>query len=322
MTDEIVPVNTVIVPYQVVDEKGLIEAFFRGKNQNTREAYTYDLADFTHHLGFTSMEAMTKALMSNGAGAANSLVLAYRDKLRESGARNGTINRRMGAIRSMVKLARMLGLVNWTIEVPSLKNEPYRDTRGPGESGVRRMLEVLGHDQNDARICRNRAIIHMLYDMALRRSEVVSLDVGHLDTQMSRVSVLGKKRQAREWITVPRPTLISIQSWLPHNPGHKTENAPMFVSLDHASYGQRLSARSVYNVVSGIGKRAGIGLVRPHGLRHAAITAALDKTGGDIRSVQKYARHEDPATTMIYDDNVSDAPGNIGEIVAEDKAKE
>ena len=36
---------------------------------------------------------------------------------------------------------------------------------------------------------------------------------------------------------------------------------------------------------------ADLGVVRPHGLRHASISTALDITGGDVRKVMKFSRH-------------------------------
>jgi integrase/recombinase XerC len=38
-------------------------------------------------------------------------------------------------------------------------------------------------------------------------------------------------------------------------------------------------------------------------VRHSAITAYLDASGGDVRSAQALSRHKDPRTLMIYDDN-------------------
>jgi integrase len=40
--------------------------------------------------------------------------------------------------------------------------------------------------------------------------------------------------------------------------------------------------------------------ITPHGLRHSAITIALD-AGIGLRDVQDFARHEDPKTTRRYD---------------------
>ncbi len=40
-----------------------------------------------------------------------------------------------------------------------------------------------------------------------------------------------------------------------------------------------------------------------HHIRHSAITAASDASGGNVRRVQKLSRHRQLDTLMIYDDN-------------------
>ncbi len=44
----------------------------------------------------------------------------------------------------------------------------------------------------------------------------------------------------------------------------------------------------------------------PHGLRHAAITEALDATGGNVRAVQKFSRHRDLLVLNRYDNSRQD----------------
>ena len=53
-------------------------------------------------------------------------------------------------------------------------------------------------------------------------------------------------------------------------------------------------------------------------LRHEAITRALDKTNGDVRTVQRFSRHADPRTLLLYDDHRLDQAGDVARLVAED----
>src|SRR5882724_2839517 len=121
----------------------LVTAFLSGRSERTRQAYAQDLDDFTVFVGTASVNLAAQQLLGNGQGAANALVLAYRAALVERGLAPATVNRRLAALRSLVGLARTLGLAGWTLEVRSVKAERYRDTRGPGISGVRRLLAVL-----------------------------------------------------------------------------------------------------------------------------------------------------------------------------------
>jgi integrase/recombinase XerD len=78
--------------------------------------------------------------------------------------------------------------------------------------------------------------------------------------------------------------------------GDRTDG-PLFLARD----GRRLDRHGAGRIVRTTARRAGIAkAVTPHMLRHAFITAALDK-GLPLRDVQEAASHADPRTTMRYD---------------------
>jgi len=52
-------------------------------------------------------------------------------------------------------------------------------------------------------------------------------------------------------------------------------------------------------------------MVRPHGLRHAAITEALRLTNGNYQMTAKFSRHANPRTLKYYDDNLEDLGGKV-----------
>tara|TARA_B100000519_G_C14125794_1_gene382767 strand:+ start:30 stop:251 length:222 start_codon:yes stop_codon:yes gene_type:complete len=54
-------------------------------------------------------------------------------------------------------------------------------------------------------------------------------------------------------------------------------------------------------IINKLGRKANT-KATPHGLRHTAITDALEATGGDIRRVRLFSRHKDINTVLIYDD--------------------
>ena len=56
--------------------------------------------------------------------------------------------------------------------------------------------------------------------------------------------------------------------------------------------------------------------IRPHQLRHSAITTALDAAGGNYRVVRCYSRHADPGIVAVYDDARRDDAGAVGALVA------
>jgi integrase/recombinase XerC len=115
--------------------------------------------------------------------------------------KSATINRRLAALRSMVKLARTLGRISWKIEIGGVRSEAYRDTRGPGRAAVRELFRKL-EIRKDAKGFRDRAIFRLLYDLGLRRGEVITLDLADVDLQNSTVAVLGKGKTDRTTLTL------------------------------------------------------------------------------------------------------------------------
>lgn len=289
----------------------LVDSFLAGRNERTLRAYAQDLEGFRAFVGTATVEGAAQVLMAQGHGPANGLALRYRNALVERGLAPATVNRRLAALRSLVALARTVGLIPWKLEVAGVKAESYRDTRGPGRGGVKALIaEAAG--RLDPKGVRDLAVVRLLHDLALRRGEVVSLDVADVDLERGTVAVLGKGRTQKALLTLPAQTRAVVAAWLEVR---GTEDGPLFVNFDRAGKGDRLTGRSVARIVEELGSCVGLA-VRPHGLRHAAITEALDATGGNVRVVQRFSRHAKLETLLVYDDNRQDLAGEVAQLVA------
>ena len=113
-------------------------------------------------------------------------------------------------------------------------------------------------------------------------------------------------------LTRSEPTCAALAAWLAVR---GDEPGPLFRPLDRSCRGGRLSGTSLYRIVPRLGDRAGL-KARPHGLRHAAITEALDLTGGDVRAVQRFSRHRNAQTLLRHDDSRQDLAGDVARRVA------
>lgn len=301
-------------PILATHTAGLLAAFYSSLSPNTLEAYRRDLGDFTAHLGAVNVEAAARLLVAGTLGEANALALAYRSAMIQAGRSPATINRRLSAVRSLVALARTLGFVPWVIEVKNVRSESYRDTRGPQVGGVEALLAAAKR-QEALKAARDAAMVRLMFDMALRRGEVVALDLADIDVAGRRAWVLGKGRREKVPLTLPDQTLAATVSWISVR---GAEAGPLFVNLDCTGKGaadRRLTGQGLWTVIKALGRAASID-VRPHGLRHASITTALDLTRGDVRVVQKHSRHSSVAVLMRYDDNRADMAGVVAAMVA------
>ncbi|NQU22784.1 MAG: tyrosine-type recombinase/integrase [Candidatus Nealsonbacteria bacterium] len=290
----------------------LVATFLAGCKASTLATYRQSLGDFARFVNAARAEDAARILLGRAHGDANHLALLYRADLVQRDLAASTVNGRLAAVRSLVKLGRTLGLVSWTLDVANVKARAYRDTRGPGRDGVRAVMESAG-SRGDAKGVRDLAILKLLHDLGLRRAEVVGLDVEHVDLDARLILVQGKGQNDRESCTLPEPTAAALKAWLD---ARGVDPGPLFVNFDRAGKGSRLSGRSVHRIVKRLGQQAGVH-ARPHGIRHAAITEALDRTGGDVRAVQKFSRHADVRTLQHYDDARQDLAGKVARLVAD-----
>jgi integrase/recombinase XerC len=90
----------------------------------------------------------------------------------------------------------------------------------------------------------------------------------------------------------------------------------LLVRLDNGSAHQPLSLRGIDLVIRDRSVAAGFPPLSPHKLRHSAITAALDATDGDVRSVRQLSRHASVETLLVYDDRRADVAGKLSQLVA------
>jgi integrase/recombinase XerC len=294
----------------------LVSNFLNEKSPSTLTAYQRDLSVFAGFLSTVSVENALSQLFSLDQGKANFLVLRYKAYLKEKGLQPTTINRRLSAIRSIVKLANLVGYISWKIEVQNLMVTPYRDTRGPGKDVFNQMLQSC-EGQPPPQGIRNRAVLRLLYDLALRRGEVSRLDIEDLDLNTNRLSILGKGRTQKEIMSLPDLTANALKNWLHCYPG---TTGPLFINLSRSRpMNERLSASGIYRIVSKLGDLIGH-KVRPHGLRHTAITEACKKIVSHqigIEELLDFSRHKDIRTLFIYRDRERNVQGLISRLISE-----
>jgi integrase/recombinase XerC len=192
------------------------------------------------------------------------------------------------------------------LEVPAVRSEPYRDTKGPGLQGFRRIFDAAGEQNNPVVATRDTAMLRVLWSLGLRRAELCELDLAHLDQQGKRLSILGKGRRERKWLELPAKTMEAINAWIEVRGSHE---GALFTNLDRRTKRARLSGAGLYQIVTRLGKSVGI-KTRPHGLRHATISQRI-ASGMPLPEVQDFSRHSNVATLMLYNDRLNDAAGRL-----------
>jgi len=287
-----------LIPASSNVEHELLQHFLGGKSKNTLRAYEQDLDALAQFLETDRAGAIGR-LFKNGAQAGNSIVLQWLNSMKAAALASSTQARRLSTLRSLAKAARMVGFIDWNLEIEGPHVQNYRDVEGPPEDDVRKMLKACGEDAKGER---DRLVVLLLAGFGLRRSEAVNLRLRDYDGR--RLRVLGKGEKL-VWLSMDAYSKGVLDRWIAAR-NIQNPDAPILEN----NRGKRLTPDGLYYVVQQIGKRAGV-KVWPHAFRHSAITASADLAKGDLRKVQAFSRHTDPKTAMLYIDRQRDFGGDL-----------
>lgn len=153
--------------------------------------------------------------------------------------------------------------------------------------------------ENDPISRRNICMWELLYASGIRISELVSLDIEHVDLKNRLIRVMGKGKKERivpihercatmlnNWVSIYRNELLV---------DHKEQKA-LFIG----ERGNRIHPRVIRQILQGIGEKLDIGTrLHPHRLRHSYATHMLEN-GADLRSIQELLGHATISTTERY----------------------
>jgi integrase/recombinase XerC len=304
--------------HQEASAENIIDLLLADKRSpQTRRAYSIDLKDFftTFNGGAAPSPAAVQMFLSLPTPKIAESLAFYKSNLRDRGMAEASINRRLAAVKSLLKFGYRLGMcaTDGRSLIDGERVQSYRDTRGIDLAHMKQLVAAPLQKHGPTPIAlRDTAILLLLCENALRRAEVCKLNEEDLDERESTLRVFGKGKGTQSLkVTVSTVFIVAVKRYLETKqstskyPFESTFEKPLFLNFSRNS-GQgnkRLTADGLYKIVGQYGELLGVADLTPHKLRHSAITAALDATGGDVRKVAKLSRHAKIETLLIYDDN-------------------
>lgn len=139
---------------------------------------------------------------------------------------------------------------------------------------------------------RNRAIVSLLLDSALRRAEVAGVEDGDLFVQAGWVRVVGKGNRER-LAPFSATTRAALEAWLAAR-----DAEPIAVTGPGRGKTFELGREGVRSLVERIGADAGIRL-RCQLFRHTGATMMVER-GMDVATLQRILGHASIAVTQVY----------------------
>lgn len=261
----------------------------RGLAVNTVTSYALDLKQFKNFClqrQIKDIKNLDRAIITN-----------YILDLKKKGRSNATIARQMAALKLF---SRYLVDEGW------LEGEPTENMESPGVK--KKLPAVLDQDQvarllEQPRVgntpgLRDKAMLELMYATGMRVSELLSLDINHVDCEHGYVRCMGKGSKER---IVPVGTMAAtyLSEYLRRGRAKikiSSNQKALFLNMR----GKRLTRQGFWKILKKHARAAGIDIeITPHTLRHSFATHLLEN-GADLRSVQEMLGHADITTTQIY----------------------
>lgn len=273
---------------------GLVQDFIeycrleKGLAGNTLQAYGRDLARLADFCKGSRRE------IDEATGAD---IAAFVDSLYEAGLGSRSVARYLATLRSYYR---------YLLEQEQIAVDPTTDVSSPGQwKQLPKFLTLeevdsllAAPDEKTARGGRDRAMLQLLYATGLRVSELVGVQMNHLNASMGVLRTRGKG--AKERLTpVGRQALVAIEDYV-------ERDRPILLKKRVSPYlfvtqrGGPMTRQAFWKLLKQHGLKAGIiKNLSPHVVRHSFATHLLDR-GADLRSVQMMLGHADISTTQIY----------------------
>lgn len=212
--------------------------------------------------------------------------------LREKNISHRALARHLFALKSFFKL-----VLKKDIDMPV----PRFEERLPNfltVDEIRKLINAAGEmEKDDFLNLRNKTMLMLAFDCALRKRELVNLDVDDVDLERGMVRIRGKGGREEYVHIIEDATISYLQKYLETRSGRVVPGEKaLFISI----LGKRIHPNTIEHIFKKAKQLAGIekkGSV--HLLRHSRATFLL-QSGWDIREVQEHLRHRRLSTTAIY----------------------
>ncbi len=216
---------------------------------------------------------------------------------REPRGRGGSARLMVTGLRSLLGFLHVDGVVteSLTAAVPSVAGWRLAGLPRALEPGQVRAL-LASCDRRSAHGRRDFAILTLLARLGLRRGEVAGLRLDQIDWRSGELVILGKGGRPGR-LPLPADVGEAVAGYLRRGRPSSAEGRCVFVRVKAPH--RPLTPGGVTNVVIAAGRRAGLGDVTAHRLRHSAATELL-RAGAPLEEISQLLRHRRPLTTAIY----------------------
>jgi len=227
-----------------------------------------------------------------------SMIRSWIIDLSELSISNNSINRKISSLNGFYKFL----LKVKEIEVsPLIKHKALKVSKKIqvpfSETEIHQVLEGITVDSFAS--SRDRLFVELLYVTGMRRAELISLTIDHLNLENGTIKFVGKRNKERV-VPIIKSLEVSIQVYLKYrkrlleNLGIQT--SLLFLTEKGNEVYPNLLYRKVNEVFSKVSTKS---KKSPHVLRHSFATYLLAQ-GANLQEVKELLGHDSLASTQVY----------------------
>ncbi len=260
--------------------------FQRRYSKNTVDSYCIDIKEF---------ESFLSDLKIDYNHIDNSIILKFISTVSKN---NRTRSRYLSSLKSYFKFLKQWKDKSFSFDISNIKNPKISKTL-PEYLGVEEIEEYFKtFDEGSKEGIRDKSMAELLYSCGLRISEMINIELNHLNLQEDWLIVLGKGDKER-FVPIGSVAKNLINKYIDNSRKEilkERKSSYLFITRLGKPFTRVGAWKKIkkYAQISGLDKN-----IKPHMFRHSFATHLLSR-GADLRIIQELLGHSDIATTQIY----------------------
>ena len=260
----------------------------KSNSANTIESYLRDVSFF---LDYLTQKGITSPVLAD-----EQVIEEYVAYLRSLNRSVTTVSRNIASVRCFYKFLIFRGETDVN-PAKTIKLEKAEKKLPQVLSGEEIDLLLSQPRVTDAKGCRDKAMLELLYATGIRVSELINLDVKDINLRTGILYCKGTKGVRS--IPVYPAAIVAVSDYLYRMRDilvDQNSGDALFVNLN----GSRLTRQGFWKIIKSYAVEAGITKeITPHTLRHSFAMHLL-QNGASVKDIQTMMGHADISSTQVY----------------------
>ncbi len=259
-------------------------------SNNTEVSYRRDLNKMQSYMDSVGVRSVTDVTPEE--------LHDYIIYLEKNGFATATVSRSVASMKAFYSYLYKQGRIQ--DDVTAVLKSPKIEKKMPDVLSMEEVARLLDEPSGESpKEIRDKAMLELLYATGIRVTELISLSLSDVNTQMCYIICRDPHQNKERMIPFGSKARMALMNYF-------AKSRPVFVKDQNCTVlftncsGKTMSRQGFWKLIKHYAARAGIDAdITPHTLRHS-FAAHLVENGANLRAVQEMLGHSDISTTQIY----------------------